>query len=72
MVVTLDEKDFLAEWRESRIKDVGFLAIFTVFGSVLSFFAMTLAKQIVRSRGIGSGGDPCLPGQIGIPCQHVP
>lgn len=45
--VVIDEEDFLAEWRKGRIKDIGFLAIFTVFGSVLSFFALTMAKQIV-------------------------
>ena len=47
ITVTIDEKDFLAAWRVARIKDIGFLAIFTVFGSVLSFFALTMAKQIV-------------------------
>jgi signal transduction histidine kinase len=46
--VVIDEQDFLMEWREGRVKDIGFLAIFTVFGSVLSFFALTMAKQIVR------------------------
>lgn len=46
--VLLDEKDFLFEWRQSRMKDVGFLALFTIFGSILSFFAIAMAKQIVR------------------------
>lgn len=46
--VVIDEEDFLQEWRHGRVKDIGFLAIFTVFGSVLSFFALTMAKQIVR------------------------
>ena len=30
------------------MKDIGFLALFTIFGSVLSFFAVTMAKQIIR------------------------
>lgn len=46
--VVVDEKDFLAGWREGRMKDISFLAIFTIFGSVLSFFALTMAKQIIR------------------------
>jgi signal transduction histidine kinase len=48
VIVTLDEKDFLADWRSGRLKDIGFLAIFMIFGSVLSFFALTLAKQIAQ------------------------
>ena len=50
LVITLvsDEQDFLAGWRQARVKDAGFLAIFTVFGSVLSFFALTMARQIQR------------------------
>lgn len=44
--VVLSEDDFLADWRQARIKDIGFLAIFTIFGSVLSFFALTMARQI--------------------------
>ncbi len=46
--IVVDEDNFLANWREARIKDITFLAIFTIFGSVLSFFALTMAKQIVR------------------------
>lgn len=46
--VVLDEEDYLADWRETRVKDIGFLAIFVVFGSVLSFFAITMARQIAR------------------------
>jgi two-component system, cell cycle sensor histidine kinase PleC len=44
----LDEEDFLYTWRQSRLKDVGFLALFTIFGSILSFFAVAMAKQIMR------------------------
>lgn len=48
VTVVLDESDFLAEWWQTRFKDIGFLAIFVVFGSVLSFFAVTMARQITR------------------------
>ena len=48
LAVVMDEDDFLSEWHDARIKDISFLAIFTVFGSVLSFFALTMAKQIMR------------------------
>jgi len=46
--VVLNEADYLKAWRQECLKDIGFLAIFTVFGSVLSFFALTMARQIVR------------------------
>ncbi|MFO0109738.1 MAG: sensor histidine kinase [Alphaproteobacteria bacterium] len=46
--IVMEEADFLAGWRAARIKDISFLAIFTIFGSVLSFFALTMAKQILR------------------------
>ena len=46
--IVIDEKDFLSGWRAARMKDVSFLAIFTIFGSVLSYFALTMAKQIMR------------------------
>ena len=46
--VVVDEDDFLGSWRKARMKDISFLAIFTIFGSVLSFFALTMAKQIAR------------------------
>jgi len=46
--VVVDEEDFLYMWHQYRIKDFGFLALFVIFGSVLSFFAVTMAKQIVR------------------------
>ncbi|MEJ0010846.1 MAG: ATP-binding protein [Alphaproteobacteria bacterium] len=46
--IVIDEDDFLASWRSARLKDISFLAIFTIFGSVLSFFALTMAKQIIR------------------------
>jgi signal transduction histidine kinase len=46
--VVLDEDDFLGAWRQSRMKDIGFLALFTIFGSILSFFAVIMARQIMR------------------------
>lgn len=48
VAVAKSEEDFLSGWRDARLKDISFLAIFTIFGSVLSFFALTMAKQIVR------------------------
>lgn len=48
IAVVLDEQDFLRDWSTDRVKDIGFLAIFAIFGSVLSFFALTMAKQIRR------------------------
>ena len=45
--VVLDEEDILATWHQSRVKDIGFLTAFMIFGSVLSFFAVTMAKQII-------------------------
>jgi signal transduction histidine kinase len=46
--ITLDEDDYLASWQQSRIRDVGFLVLFTIFGSILSFFAVVMARQILR------------------------
>ncbi len=46
--VIMDEKDYLGGWRKARVKDISFLAIFTIFGSVLSYFALNMAKQIAR------------------------
>lgn len=46
--ITLDEDDYLTSWRQSRLRDIGFLVLFTIFGSILSFFAVVMAKQILR------------------------
>ena len=46
--IVIDEQDFLNSWRHARLKDISFLAIFTIFGSVLSYFALTMARQIMR------------------------
>ncbi len=48
VLVVSDEEDFLAGWRQGRWRDFGFLTIFLVFGSTLSFFALAMAKQIQR------------------------
>lgn len=48
VTIVIDEEDFLDSFWQERFKDLSFLAIFTVFGSVLSFFALTMAKQIIR------------------------
>ena len=46
--VVIDEEDFLVDWRQSRMKDVGFLVLFVVFGSILSFFSVAMARQVGR------------------------
>ncbi|MEQ1705868.1 MAG: ATP-binding protein [Rickettsiales bacterium] len=46
--ITLDEDDYLTSWRQSRLRDIGFLVLFTIFGSILSFFAVVMARQIMR------------------------
>lgn len=46
--ITLDEEDYLSSWKLSRMRDVGFLILFTIFGSILSFFAVIMARQILR------------------------
>lgn len=46
--ILVDENQFLSQWRDGRIKDATYLLIFILFGSVLSFFALTMARQIMR------------------------
>jgi signal transduction histidine kinase len=46
--VAIDERDFLNSFWSDRAKDFAFLGVFTVFGSVLSFFALAMARQIMR------------------------
>ena len=48
VAVVFDDDDFLSGWRQSRVRDVGFLALFVIFGSTLSFFAVATAKQMMR------------------------
>lgn len=47
--VLLTENDIFADWRQARAKDIGFLVLFVLFGSVLSFFAVAMAKQMSRA-----------------------
>lgn len=47
VVTMFDETDFMKDWHESRMKDIGFIVLFTIFGSILSFFALAMAKQII-------------------------
>jgi len=46
--IIADEQDFMRDWNQSRMKDIGFIVLFTIFGSILSFFAVAMAKQIIR------------------------
>lgn len=46
--VIVDEDDFLANWKQARLKDFGFLILFVVFGSILSFFAIAMARQVMK------------------------
>jgi len=48
VAIISDEKDFMRDWNQSRMKDIGFIVLFTIFGSILSFFAVAMAKQIIR------------------------
>lgn len=48
LTVVLQEDDFLHNWWDLRRKDMGFMMIFLLFGSVLSFFAITMAQQVNR------------------------
>ena len=48
VAIVFDDDDFLSGWRQSRVRDVGFLALFVIFGSTLSFFAVATAKQMMR------------------------
>lgn len=48
VTITLDENDYLKAWRDNSFKDLCFLMVFIVFGSLLSFFAITMAQQIAR------------------------
>jgi len=48
LAVVMDEADFLIGWSNDRRKDLGFLAMFAIFGSILSYFALTMIKQIRR------------------------
>ncbi len=47
--VAFSGNDIFRQWRASRDKDIGFLVLFTVFGTVLSFFAAAMSRQISRA-----------------------
>lgn len=46
--VILDDSDVLQVWRQILWKDIGLLGIFLVFGAIVSFFAVTMSRQIRR------------------------
>lgn len=48
VAIVVEEENVLRSWRSGRVRDITFLVIFLIFGSVLSFFALTMARQIVR------------------------
>jgi signal transduction histidine kinase len=48
ITILLSEDDYLVEWWDSRSKDLSFLIIFLIFGSILSYFAINTARQINR------------------------
>ncbi len=47
-VVMISEQDYLNGFWNDRLKDLLFLLIFVIFGSVVSFFVITMAKQVAR------------------------
>lgn len=47
--VVFGESEVFEQWRAGRDKDVVFLVLFTVFGIVLSFFAVAMSRQISRA-----------------------
>ncbi len=48
VTIVLDEADYMKAWQEIRFKDICFLIIFIIFGSLLSFFAIAMAEQIMN------------------------
>ncbi len=48
VAVVLDEKDFLGGWRDSTLKDLGFLGVFAVIAFFFTFFLVVLTRQIAR------------------------
>jgi signal transduction histidine kinase len=47
-IVMISEQDYLHGFWNDRLKDLLFLFIFIIFGSVVSFFVITMAKQVAR------------------------
>jgi len=48
--IALDSNDYLELWHSNQKKDLLFLTIFLLFGSILSLFAVMLEKQIKRAQ----------------------
>jgi signal transduction histidine kinase len=48
MMIAADESEFMREFWQNRFKDISFLMIFAVFGLAVSYFIVTMAKQMVR------------------------
>jgi signal transduction histidine kinase len=48
VITALDETDYLKAWRELRFKYFCFLTTFIMFGSLLSFLAIAMARQVIR------------------------
>ena len=44
----LEGNNFMHEWRISRMRDAGFLVLFTLFGSGMAYIAVGAARQIIR------------------------
>ena len=47
--VMLTEPDIFEKWDQERARDLGFLSLFIVFASILSFFAVAMARQMARA-----------------------
>ncbi len=47
-VVAIDEEEFLYDFWQERLKDISFLVLFIVFGSIGSFFMIVMVKQVRR------------------------
>lgn len=47
-IVAIDEGDFLYQFWQERMKDLGFLTLIVVFASVGAFFMITMSKQMMR------------------------
>ncbi len=48
IAIVLDSRDYLAFWQSNQLQEILFLAIFLLFGTALSLFAVTLEQQIKR------------------------
>lgn len=48
--IATSERGFLAGWRWDRLKDAWFLAIFSIFSTVLSFFIFLMSNYVRRTK----------------------